>query len=274
MNPVRDLKTAKHSLTREAIAPLYNNYTQPIKFLYGVKNKICLSAIIFVLFLVAVLINAEENKSTENLELALRWRGLIGAKSTINSKEIPLPGLKQESYLFEAELKTVGLADVFFKIKNEYSTLVILDSKEIFPVWWKVKQREKNYKYEEKTDFSELLDKKPDLQNPLSALFFIRSKEWEIGDNVIVPVLVQKKVYLVKVTALSKEPLQIYGKIFDTILIDVAVEEMDMGISSAKLREFKIWLTDDDKKLPIFMKADTSVGPITVLLDNREKLLE
>jgi hypothetical protein len=239
-----------------------------------IKSKICLSAIIFLFFLGAVLANAKENKNTENLELSLRWRGLIGGISTIDSQEIPLPGLEQKSYLFQAELKTVGLADFLFKIKNEYSTLVISDSEKILSVWWKVEQREKNYKYEEKTDFQELLNKDPGLQNPLSALFLIRSKEWGIGDNIIIPVLIQKKIYPIKVQAVSKESLKIYGKNFDTILIDVALEDVNPGISSAEIREFKIWLTDDDKKLPILMKADTSVGPITVLLDNREQLLK
>lgn len=266
-------KMVKISNTKE------EKFSKPVrnKFLNGsngVKSKICLSAIIFLFFLGAVLTNAKENKNTENLELSLRWRGFIGGISTIDSQEIPLPGLEQKSFLFKAELKTVGLADVFFKIKNEYSTLVMMDSEEILPIWWKVKQREKNYKYEEETDFGELLKKDPGLQNPLSALFFIRSKEWEIGDNIIIPVLIQKKIYHIKVTALSKEPLKIYGKTFDTILVDIAVEDVSVGISSAKIREFKIWLTNDDKKLPVFMKADTSVGPITVLLDNREELLK
>ncbi|MDD5454353.1 MAG: hypothetical protein PHW62_02490, partial [Candidatus Ratteibacteria bacterium] len=125
------------------------------------KSKFCLLVVIFLILLVALSAFAEEN--TEKLELSLRWRGLIGGLSTISSKEIPLPHSGQKSYLFNAELKTVGLADFLFKIKNEYSTLVICDSTEILPIWWKVKQREKNYKYEEKTDFTELPDKEPNL---------------------------------------------------------------------------------------------------------------
>jgi hypothetical protein len=76
------------------------------------------------------------------------------------------------------------------------------------------------------------------------------------------------------VEAISKEPLNIYGKIFNTILIDVAVEDVKMDISSAKIKDFKIWLSDDDKKLPILMKANTSVGVVTVLLDNRKEFFK
>ncbi|MBU0534187.1 MAG: DUF3108 domain-containing protein [Candidatus Omnitrophica bacterium] len=214
------------------------------------------------------------SKDTEKLEFSLRWNGIIGGKSTIDFEKIPLPDLEQKSYFFQSQLKTVGLADIFFRIRNEYSTLAILDSKEILPIWWEVKQQEKNYKYEEKTDFVELLAKEPGLQNPLSALFLIRLKKWEVSESVIVPVLVQKKIYPIKVQAVSKEPLKIYGKTFDTIVIDVATQDVTLGISSTKISDIKIWLTDDERKLPILMKANTAVGPITVLLDNREELLE
>lgn len=238
------------------------------------KNKILLPIIIFVFFLGSVLTNAKENNTPEKLELSLRWRGLIGGKSIIDCQKVPLTDLEQKFYLLQAQLKTVGVADFLFKIRNEYSSLLICDSGEIFPIWWKAKQQEQSYKYEEKTDFAELSDKEPNLQSPLSALFFIRSREWEVGKSIMVPLLVQKKVYPVKVTALSKEPLKIYGKTYNTILIDVAVADVNLGISSAKIREFKIWLTNDDKKFPILMEAETSIGPITVLLDNREKLLK
>jgi len=237
-----------------------------------IKNKVCLSVVIFLVFVVALSVNAEVG--TEKLELSLRWRGIVGGKSIINSKEILMSDFGQNAYLFEAELKTVALADILFKIKNEYSTLVINDSGYILPIWWKVKQREKKYKYEEKTDFAELPENEANLQNPLSALFFLRLQDWEVGKSVTVPVLERKKVYPVKVTALSKESLKIYGKTFDTILLDVAISSVDLGISSAKIKEFKIWLTNDDKKFPILMKAETSVGPITVLLDNRKDLMK
>lgn len=54
----------------------------------------------------------------------------------------------------------------------------------------------------------------------------------------------------------------------------MAVENEGVEISSAKLKDLKIWLTDDDKRLPIFMKANTSAGVVMVLLDNRKELLK
>ena len=207
----------------------------------------------------------------EKLEFSLRWMGMIGGKSTIEIKEESLPNSEKNSYALNATLRTVGLADIPFRIRDEFSSLVILNSKEVLPVWWEVTLKEKNYQYEEKTDFKELLNKEPNLQNPLSSLCLLRLKDWKVGDNITVPVLVRKKIYPIKVKAVSKEPLKIYDKSFNTVLLDIAVENVKVDISSAKLKDFKIWLTDDERKLPIFMKANTSAGVVTVLLDNREE---
>ena len=211
-------------------------------------------------------------KDGEKLEFSLKWMGIIGGKSKIEIKEETTPDSGDKSYLLNATLRTVAFADVVFKIRDEFSSLVTLNSKEVLPIWWEVTLKEKNYKYEEKTDFKEKLKEKPELQNPLSALVLLCSRSWEVGNSITVPVLVRKKVYPIKVKAISKEPLNIYGKIFNTILIDVAVESVGIEISSAKLKDFRIWLTDDEKKLPLFMKANTSAGVVTVLLDNREEL--
>ena len=245
------------------------------KGLNSVPKKIFLSLAICILFFLYsdLSINAEDLpfQNGEKLEFSLKWMGIIGGKSTI---EIKQESSGKNSCLLNATLRTVGLADIPFKIRDEFASLVIINSKEVLPVWWEVIQKEKNYKYKEKTDFNEMLKKEPKLQNPLSALCLLRLKDWEVGDSITVPISVHKKDYPVKVKAVSKEPLNIYGHIFNTILLDVAVESVGVEISSAKLKNFKIWITDDKEKLPIFMKADTSAGVITVLLDNREEFLK
>lgn len=208
-------------------------------------------------------------KDGEKLELSLKWMGLVGGRSTIEVKE--KSGVEEkESYLLTAGLRTAGLADVLFKIRDKFSSKVIVDSNKISPMWWDVVKKEKNYEYKKKTDFTDMLKNEPNIQNPLSALFLFRMEQWETGDSITIPVFIHKKTYPIKVTVISRESLAIYGENFDTILIDVAVETTGIEISSAKLKDFKIWLTDDEKRLPIFIKAATSIGTINVILDNRE----
>ena len=243
------------------------------KFSNGViKNKLFLSGIVVVLLLnSSTLMNAGDLpfKDTQKLVFYLRWMGIVGGKSTIEIKREALDSPAGDSYLLNAELRTVAFADMVFRIRDEFSSLVTCTSQRVIPVWWQITLKEKGYEYKEKTEFSELLKETPDLQSPLSAFCLLRLKDWQIGEEIIVPVLSRKKISPIKVRAVSKEELKIYGKIFNTVLLDVSVEGGGVEISSTKLKDLKIWLTDDDKRLPIFMKANTSAGLITVLLNNR-----
>ena len=74
----------------------------------------------------------------EELEFSLKWMGFIGGKSTIKvEKEAPLnQDQENEYYLLKATLKTVGLADIFFKVRDQFNSLVTLNSQRISPIWW------------------------------------------------------------------------------------------------------------------------------------------
>ncbi len=274
MNPVRNFSLSRSKSNNK------KGISNGVKKKYRPGEKDCwllvignwVFAILFVLCINTILF--ADNlpfRDGEKLEFSLRWMGMIGGKSTIEVKEELLPDSKKNSYLLNASLRTVGLADIFFRIRDEFSSLMILNSKRVLPVWWEVVQKEKNYKYQGKTDFNEMLKKDPQIQNPLSSLCLLRSKDWQMEESITVPVFVHGKIYPIKVQVVSKEPCKIYCKTFDTILLNVAVEGAGVEISSTKLKNLKIWLTDDEKKLPIFMKADTSAGIITVLLDNRKE---
>ena len=274
MNPVR--KSMENLLCfskvrSEKVCESFNIKEE--KFSNGVKNKLFLLSILLIFLYGSISVGAKDSGSeeTEKLIFSLRWMGVVGGKSTIEIKKTHLDNSTENSYLLDAELRTVGFADMLFRIRDEFSSLAACSLQQVAPVWWQVTLKEKNYDYKEKTEFSELLKKTPDLQSPLSALCLIRLKNWKIGEEIIVPVLSRKKISNVKVKAVSKEDLKIYNKNFDTVLLDISVEGKGVEISSTKLKDLKIWLTDDDKKLPVFMKAETSAGVVTVLLDNRKE---
>lgn len=160
------------------------------------RNKFFLFSIVILFFLNGnTSINAKDLSfgETEKLIFSLRWMGIIGGKSTIEIKKEPFPNSAENVYLLDAELRTVGFADMVFRIRDEFSSLVTFDLQQVLPVWWEVTLKEKNYKYEEKTEFSEMLKENPDLQSPLSALCLLRLRNWEVGGNITVPVLVRKK---------------------------------------------------------------------------------
>lgn len=213
----------------------------------------------------------------EKLEFSLRWFGFIGGKSVIEASPVRnmLQGNSEDnsakSYLLKATLRTVAVADIPFRVRDEFSSLITVESGELIPQWYEVSQKEKNYQYQKKIDYSEMEQRQKGLQNPLSALYFLRMRDLKCRQIVEVPVHTHGKTYPVKIEVLSYEKLKIYGDTFDTIVVGISLGNKKVKVSSVDITDLKIWLSNDKMKLPLLMKADTSIGPITVLLDNRKE---
>ena len=238
-----------------------------------ISKRILLTVAIFTLLLIfghtTTTAGELPFKDKERLEFSLKWIGLVGGRAVIELKRQPSEDTKERRYLIKAVLRTVAFADVLFKVRDEFSSIVTVNSQNFNPEWYEVSQKEKDYRYQKKIDYTRIEEKEPDLQNPLSALFFLRLKELKVGEVMTVPVHTHGKIYHVKVSTISREPLKIYGKTFQTILVDVSLEGEKLKMSSIQIPGLKIWFSDDKNRIPLFMKANTSIGPITVLLTNR-----
>lgn len=99
--------------------------------------------------------------------------------------------------------------------------------------------------------------------DPLSAFYRVRNMELKVGSSVYVPVFDSKKVWNVEVKVLGRERVKVPAGTFDTIKIKPVMESE--GIFARK-GEIYIWVTDDDKKVPVKLNSEVAVGSINAVL--------
>ncbi len=97
----------------------------------------------------------------------------------------------------------------------------------------------------------------------LSCFFYVRYLPLHVGKSVFVEIFDNKKLYKAEVQVLRKEELQTPLGTFQTILIKPVL--LSEGIFSRK-GDILIWLTDDDKRLPVLLKTKVKVGSISATL--------
>ncbi len=97
----------------------------------------------------------------------------------------------------------------------------------------------------------------------LSSFYQVRKMPLEIGKPVFVEVFDSKKLYKVEVQVLRKEVLTTSLGTFNTILIKPMMKSE--GIFYRK-GDILIWLTDDEKRLPVLLKSKVAVGSIKATL--------
>jgi len=94
----------------------------------------------------------------------------------------------------------------------------------------------------------------PDVQDELSMLFLVRAKAIEPGKPYAFPLLLRKKVRMITVRMTGAETVKtVLGKVRTIVLCS----------SSGH----KLWLTDDDRRIPVKIEARTKLGKIVGILE-------
>lgn len=99
--------------------------------------------------------------------------------------------------------------------------------------------------------------------DPLSGFYEIRKRPLKIGTSEYLDVFDSKKLWNVEVKVLRKERIQIPSGKFDTIVIKPLLRSDGLFM---KKGEFTIWLTDDEKRIPVMVKSKVKIGNFTAKL--------
>lgn len=97
------------------------------------------------------------------------------------------------------------------------------------------------------------------IQDALSSLYYLRTRELVIGKPVIIDVFEDKKLWQVEVQVVGRERISTPAGEFDTVLVNPLLKFE--GIFQRK-GELYIWLTDDSRKMPVRMKSKIKIGSV------------
>jgi hypothetical protein len=90
----------------------------------------------------------------------------------------------------------------------------------------------------------------------LSALYYVRGHDLDVGDEVVVPTFEGGKTYDARVRVLRKERISTGRREYDCIVIEPDIVEG----AFAKCGRLLIWLTDDALKMPVLLKSKVAIG--------------
>lgn len=97
----------------------------------------------------------------------------------------------------------------------------------------------------------------------LASFYYVRTLPLEVGKTVFVEVFDNKKLYSIEVQVLKKETIETDLGKFKTILIKPIMKSE--GIFYRK-GDILIWLTDDEKRLPVLVKTKVLIGSVKATL--------
>jgi uncharacterized protein YktA (UPF0223 family) len=192
--------------------------------------------------------------------------------ATLNGKEV---------YHIKGEGVTTGMSKFFFKVEDYYDSYV--DKQKDIPYKFIRKIDEGGHTKDIEIDFDhnsgkalvhnkkhqtkELVDFPKDAQDMVSAFYYLRNnldtKNIQAGETVNMNMFFDRESYKFKLKFLGREELKTeFGKIA-TLKFRPYVQA---GRVFKEKESLTVWVTDDDNKMPVLIKADLAVGSLKASL--------
>lgn len=99
--------------------------------------------------------------------------------------------------------------------------------------------------------------------DPLAAFFYTRRLILEPGQNQTVPMFDSKKFWPLEVKVIKRQNIKVPAGKFDTVLISPVMQSE--GIFS-RSGDMYIWVTNDERRIPVLIKSKVLIGSIKVKL--------
>lgn len=165
-------------------------------------------------------------------------------------------------------VRSTGAISWVYKVNDRYDTW--MDEEGIFPWYYEENIREGDYR---RNNFA-IFDQKKNLtytkkdttetpdfvHNIVSAFFYYRTldiKNMKVGTSIVLDQFHEDSVYSLEVKVLAREVVEVPAGTFNTVLIEPLV--VDGGLFQSE-GSIKIWLTDDDRKIPIKVGTEIPIG--------------
>ncbi|HLP17370.1 MAG TPA: DUF3108 domain-containing protein [Bacteroidota bacterium] len=162
----------------------------------------------------------------------------------------------------------------FFEVVDRYETY--LDVNGIYP--WRFEQHIREGKY--RRDFSAIFDQKrhvakttegnfpipPNVHDILSAFYYARTLDYSKshpGDKIMLQNFYKDKTYPLAVKFVGRQSVDVSAGVFNCIIVEPLVQEGGLFKSEGRIL---LWMTDDDRKMPVQVSTKVLIGSITAEL--------
>jgi hypothetical protein len=211
----------------------------------------------------------------EELTFAVHWLGIpvgtatlrVGMRTRVHGHDvIPLVSQARTAPFFSAVYAVDDRAESHFDAEQR-------DSR-----FYRIQQQEGRYRHYREVTFDQeqqrvtyrrnhlppqILQTVAAVQDPLSALYLLRTFPLQVGASVSVPIFERGKTWITEVRVLKRERLSLPSGTMDTLKLQPLLQAA--GILKREGALF-IWVTDDAQHIPVRIQSSIAIGALTARL--------
>ena len=215
----------------------------------------------------------------EKLTFSVQWRFL-----TVGTATLEIRGFEymhgRRAYHIYSSARSAPFFDRIFRVRNTSQSWIDAESISSLRFWSQIS--EGGEETEERIDFNQIDNffllyyngakskgvTVPWVQDVLSALYYLRTKDFQVGSEIVIDAHSGYRTWPLTINVIRRETVRVPAGTFETFMVEPALRD-GAGIFRAQGR-LQIWMTADERKIPVLMRSRISVGAITVSLTNIE----
>jgi hypothetical protein len=204
----------------------------------------------------------------EYLKFDVNWSFMTVGDAYLTVTDTVYHGRKCNIVTFRLESKP--FFDMFYKVRDRYRT--IIDAEGLFP--WRFEQQIREGGYSR--DFTAEFDQRagvattpagkypipPYVQDIMSAFYYARSidySKFRPGQRVELQNFYKDSTYALGVKYKGRQRIEVDAGTFDCIIVEPLVSEGGLFKSEGRIL---LWITDDDRKMPVRVRAEIPIGSV------------
>jgi hypothetical protein len=210
-------------------------------------------------------------KVGEKFEFSVNWGNVKAGSATMRIEDL-LDYQGHDVYQVIVEAKSSKFFSVFYPVRDKLESLI--DVKGLFSRRYWTKQDEGNrkwerkYEFEQENNFAKYKDKtyyiRSGIQDEVSAIFFVRTLDLQVGTPVYVDIFAKRQNWQVRCDVLKTEKVKVPAGEFETILVEPELKFEGLW----KKGKAKIWLTNDERRIPVKVETKFVIGSINMQLEH------
>lgn len=208
--------------------------------------------------------------SGEKLNYSVGYKFITAGRAVMQVADKQETVSGRPCYPISFNVRTTSAFDKVFQVRDHYQTYIDVDG--IFP--WRFEQSVREGKYSR--DFSAIIDQRahqarttegtftvaPFVHDILSALYYIRTlnlSNVKKGQTLSLKNFFGKETYDLKVRVLGREKVEVDAGTFNCIIVEPLVVEGGLFKNEGRI---VVYLTDDDRKIPVKVSTKVVIGSI------------
>ena len=205
--------------------------------------------------------------------------GFIGAGTAVLAIPEVVSERGRACYRIVSLAESNAFVSVFFPVRDVVESL--LDTRELVSVRFEKRLREGEFRSHDLTILDHdrhvaiyprdsddrLVPLSLYAQDILSSLYYVRMAELRVGESVYIENHADKKNYPLEIRVLRKERVEVPAGEFDCIVVEPLMRTSGLFRHKGNLT---VWLTDDERHVPVLMKSRVAIGSISAVLSEME----